>query len=170
MVLIMIKLYFQDISNVNQIQIKLPKMNKIKCLFFSLFCLFSLLVNGQKSVESEIIQLSKLKNQWMMSRDSGSLKKVFHKQLLYIHSSNKIDDYEAMMGSLANMEVRIVKQDLSEPVVRTEKNAAVLTGKLTLGLNISGKSSELNLLITEVWIKKGKKWMLWSRHGTRLSP
>ena len=138
--------------------------------YFILFCCCWLTIQtfGQKTIETRLIELSKKKNQWMIDRDSQALKEVFDPELLYIHSSSKVDDYSLMMKSLENKDTKLFLQDLSEPKVRIRQNFAVLTGKLALGVDTKGQLSEFNLIITEVWNRKNKRWVLWSRHATRL--
>jgi len=143
-------------------------MYSVKYFILLGVCWLSIQTFGQKSIETKIIELSKQKNQWMIDRDSQSLKGVFDRELLYIHSSSKVDDYTTMMKSLESKDTKLFRQDLSEAKVRNLKDVAVLTGKLALGVDTKGQISEFNLILTEVWLKKNKRWVLWSRHATRI--
>lgn len=143
-------------------------MKKDKFIILLICSFYGLILTGQSKLEQKIIELSRSKNQWMIDRDSLALKSVFDRELIYIHSSSKVDDYNAMMKSMESSDTKLFRQELSDPRVRIRNNIAILTGKLALGVDTKGQKSEFNLVITEIWNRKNKNWVLWSRHATRL--
>lgn len=139
----------------------------MKKLIFYILTLLSLNAFGQKSEAKSIIMLSQKKNQLMIDKDTNALKKIFTEDIKYIHSNGKIDNLSSLLNSIGRKENKIFRQDLSQPEVRLKNKVAILVGNLAFSAVNKENKLEYDLVITEVWLKKKKKWVLWTRHASR---
>ncbi len=114
------------------------------------------------------VTISLQKNQFMLAKDTSSLKQVLHPNLRFIHSNGKIDIKQDLVNTIGDPDILLQAYDFTDIEVRSEKNMAILIGKLHYKALNNGTTQESNLLITEVWVNRKKKWQLISRHANRL--
>jgi hypothetical protein len=144
-------------------------MNKMKKTIFMIFFIsFLVNVSGQNKTINQVIALSKSKNEWMIQKDTVRLKEIFSKDLKYIHSNGKVDNLSSIIKTVGSINSIIQKQELFDEDVRLSKNMAVLNGKLHFSAIHNDQILNYTLIITEVWHKKHKSWLLWSRHASRV--
>lgn len=58
--------------------------------------------------------------------------------------------------------------DMKDTAVRVSGNVAVVTGKVDLHQNASGKKSVTNLAVMTVWVKGPQGWKMIGRQATRV--
>jgi hypothetical protein len=138
---------------------------KIKRFLVTVFVL--ILCSSLFGQQNEVLFQSRLKNKLMIEKDTNGLKSVLCTDLLYIHSSGKVDDLASILATVGGKDNKILRQDLRNEKIRIQKNIAILTGILAFKSQNKENISEYDLIITEVWKKEKKKWLLWSRHATR---
>ncbi|HMP32042.1 MAG TPA: nuclear transport factor 2 family protein [Saprospiraceae bacterium] len=130
---------------------------------------YSGVIIAQSSLDQQIVSLSRAKNEWMIQKDTFNLQNVFTKDLQYVHSSGRVDNYSSILKIVGSKESNIIKQELYDASVRVNKSSAVLIGKLRFKALHNNEDLDYTLYITEVWIKQKRKWKLWSRHASTLS-
>lgn len=108
------------------------------------------------------------KNQFMLAKDTSSLKKVLHADLRFIHSNGKIDLKQDLVNAIGDPNILLQVYDFNDIEVRSQKNMALLVGKLHYKSLNNGAKQESNLLVTEVWTKHKKQWQLIARHANKL--
>lgn len=117
--------------------------------------------------EQEIINLSKKKWQWMADKKADTLAALFHDNAMFVH----------MGGSWGKeQEVNIIKSggihykhaEIQETSVKFIGNTAILLSKIRLLAVVGGNEVTNPFMVTEVYVKEGKKWFLGSLSFTRL--
>lgn len=137
-------------------------------VFILLAMLISDFVLAQSKAERYILNLSKRKFDWLIQKQRDSLDLLLDNRLMYIHSNgwtqSKVEVFDDMQsGKLVYKHV-----DIDATQVRLYGNTAIVTGTGRFQGSREDKEFDLPLSYTEVYVKKGKRWLLVSRHSNRL--
>lgn len=148
---------------------------KKKYTYRVVMVLFFLLIKNlpvysqQSPAEKYLVELHEKKFRWMTEKKTDSLSTVLDDRLLYIHSNGWVQNKKEMMDDLKSGKLTINGIKINEAAVRIYKNnTGIITGKGIFNVVINNKEAELNLLYTEVYIKKKNNWLLVSRHACKL--
>jgi hypothetical protein len=117
----------------------------------------------------EVITLSRKKFDWLINRQADSLTWLLDENVMYIHSNGWVQTKREVLEDMHSGKLVYKRVDIKEDQVRLYKNAALVTGTGRFS-GINGENEfDLNLVYTEVYIrKKRKQWVLVSRHANRL--
>ncbi len=138
-------------------------------LLFIVFLLFSLPAFAQLVKNEELIlDLSRKKFNWMVSLQTDSLATILDDQLVYIHSNGWAQSKKEVLvdfisGKLSYQSIEVVESSIS-----LFDKTAIVIGKGKFTGAVSGISFSMNLLYTEVYIRKGYHWLLASRHANKM--
>ena len=119
------------------------------------------------STEQEIINLSKKKWLWMSEKNVDSLTVLFHEKSVFVH----------MGGSWGKeQEINIIKSggiwyknaEIQETSVQIIGKTAILLDKIRLTAIVGGNEVINPFMVTEVYVKQGKRWELCSLSFTKL--
>ena len=130
------------------------------------FCTFS--VFSQTPQEKEVLTLSKKKFSWLVNKQLDSLGNVLDEQLMFIHSSGWTETKQEILADLQSGKLTYKNIDVLQSSVRLFGDCAVVTGKGKFVAVADGKELIVDLMYTEVYVKKKKQWLLASRHANRL--
>ncbi|MCK6616709.1 MAG: nuclear transport factor 2 family protein [Cyclobacteriaceae bacterium] len=125
-------------------------------------------VSGQINDQKEVLWLFHKKFEWLKNHQFDSLRWMLDDNLMYIHSNGWVETKADVIDDLKTGKLVYRKVDIMEASVRLYENTAIVTGKGAFAGVNSGAEFSLNLLFTEVYIKKGGRWLLASRHANRL--
>lgn len=113
----------------------------------------------QNSVEQEIINLSKVKWQWMADKNVEELAKLFHDESKFVHMSGswkKARELEIIeSGSIWYKNTIVHDTD-----VEIVDNTAVVWNRITLEAHVRGNDVSNEFTATEVYVKLGDIWKL----------
>ncbi|MFM9986100.1 MAG: nuclear transport factor 2 family protein [Flavobacteriales bacterium] len=138
-------------------------------ILFVLVCQFSTRVFAQQTPqEQQIIQLSKKKFEWLIVKNTDSLTMVFDDQTQYVHSNGWIQTKQEVLADVVSGKLNYTEVIVTEASVRTYPGMAILIGKGKFSGIVNKNLFTMELLYTEVYVKKGMKWLLASRHANRL--
>ncbi len=141
-----------------------------KSLLTSSLILITVLFSfGQSKEAGQRVQdLAKKKFQWMIDRRIDSLAAVLDDQLKYIHSNGLTQSKSDVLEDLKSGKVTYQDIEVREIEVRVYEGAAIVTGKGKFSGVNNATPFEVNLLFTEVYVWKNKRWRLASRHASKL--
>ena len=108
------------------------------------------------------------KFRWMELQQLDSLSAFLHPDLKYIHSNGWIESKDDVLKDLQSGKLVYQKVQVQEAQVRQIAQTAIVTGKGNFKVVMDGKSLDIILLYTEVYVKQKKQWLLISRHANRL--
>ena len=141
-------------------------MNKILLL-----CSFFLAIFATSSGQSkeDLLKAESLRFKAQVSKDSGYLKQVLDKDLVYLHSSGKKDDRQSYIASLFNGQLSYLSIDPEEMNAVIDGKIAWITGKARAKVKVeSGQELNLHLSYLDVYKYHDGRWQMVAWQSTRL--
>ncbi len=133
------------------------------------FVHFSVLGLAQSSAAGQsILTLSKKKFDWIVSKNVDSLKNLLDDRLTYVHSNGWIQSKQEVFDDFASGKLDYQKIEISEASARIYDHTAIVIGKGKFSGQVNKNPFALDLLYTEIYIYKDRKWLLASRHSSKL--
>jgi len=132
---------------------------------FTLLVLCSFVVASAQTEEAKVIQASKDLHKALVSQNKASLNQITDKALSYGHSNGWIQTKATLVSDFESG--RITYHSITEDSVSAAINgnlASVRFNGVYVATN-NGVKSENRLKVLEVWVKKGNRWILFSRQG-----
>lgn len=126
------------------------------------------IAHAQTKEEQAVLKVFNKKFEWLINKQSDSLKAILDDRLMYFHSNGWMQLKQDVLDDLQSGKLIYKSVEVREVLVRIYSNAAIVTGKGKFIGSISENSFEVDLLFTEVYVLKNKKWILTSRQATRL--
>jgi hypothetical protein len=123
---------------------------------------------AQTREETNVLELSKRKFEWLIHQQADSLLDVLDDRLMYIHSSGWSQSKTEVLEDMQSGRLVYRKVEVREAQVRLYTNTAIVTGKGRFSGAREGNEFDIDLCYTEVNVLKAKKWVLVSRHANRL--
>ncbi len=143
---------------------------EMKNIFIAVLLMFVLSsMQGQnkkiKSLENSFDKLIEL----LENPSEIGLKNLISPDVVYSHSSGKVDTRESLMSGLLSGESDFVKIDISNRVIKkVGKSSYVVTHNLSASTNNGGKLGEIKLFVLTVWENKKDNWQLIARQATKI--
>ncbi|MBX2969701.1 MAG: nuclear transport factor 2 family protein [Cyclobacteriaceae bacterium] len=125
-------------------------------------------VSAQSKTEKYVLSLSKRKFDWLIQKQRDSLELLLDDRLMYIHSNGWSQSKKEVFDDMQSGKLIYKQIELKETQVRLYQNTAVVTGTGRFMGSREGNEFDLPLSYTEVYVKKGNRWLLVSRHANRL--
>jgi hypothetical protein len=119
--------------------------------------------NGQK-----IIDLDKKRMDAMAQKDIATLNAVLADELIYTHSSARLDTKQSLVGAMqsgATVYTAVVPSDVK---AQDFGNVVVLTGLARISVVSSGKPNSFSVRFTDVYVNKGGQWQMVTWQSTRV--
>lgn len=139
----------------------------------TLFLLFLIIISAQwffaqnTSAEKEIIDLSKLKWQWMSDKNVDTLDILFHEKAVFVHMGGSWGT-EQELNIIKSGGIWYKKADIHEVSVNIIDDTAILLNRIDLLAEVGGNEVTNPFMVTEVYIKQEGNWKLSSLSFTRL--
>lgn len=145
-------------------------MNRQKFFLVCIGLLLTSFAYSQELTSSErkILELSKRKFTWLIEKDYDSLNLMLDDRLMYVHSNGWIQSKKEVIDDLKSGKLIYKNITVKEATIRTYAKSSVVNGLGTFEGVTDGNAFTIELRYTEVYIKKGSKWMLASRHANRM--
>jgi hypothetical protein len=143
-------------------------MKKLYLFVFVVFQLSNSAFAQQPNQEEQIIRLSKRKFEWLVAKNIDSLKTVLDDQTRYVHSNGWIQTKQEVLDDVVSGKLDYRDVIVIEANVRLFPNVAILVGKGQFSGIVNKNPFTMSLLYTEVYVKKGAKWQLASRHANKM--
>jgi len=116
--------------------------------------------------EQEIINLSKLKWQWMADRNVDSLTVLFDEKSVFVHMGGSWGKTPEI-NTIKSGGIWYKKADIHSVSVNIIGNTAILLNNITLLAVVGGNEVTNPFIVTEVYIKMNGKWLLGSLSFTK---
>ena len=103
------------------------------------------------------------------TKDSITLEKYFAKDLVYEHSSGKVENRQQAISGIIHNQSKYEEDILPTPVSVVEKGDSVVTKKVFKAAEkkADGTTGQLNITIELTWIKENGDWKLIRRKATK---
>jgi ketosteroid isomerase-like protein len=102
------------------------------------------------------------------SGDEATLNKLLSPDLIYVHSSAKMENKAECIAALVKGKPDF--QLAPGAHVNLYGNTAVVHGRMVANVTQNGSPAKLELDHLQVWVKSGKNWQMVARHTSRVQP
>lgn len=134
---------------------------------FSILLLFSALVTAAQTDEEKLTVTLKEFHQALVKKKTVSVNQQTDKALSYGHSNGWVETKNEMIKNLETGYIRYqsYKEDSIQVVVNG--NMAHARFIADIGATLNGNTAVYHLKVLEVWVKKGKRWVLFARQAVK---
>jgi ketosteroid isomerase-like protein len=119
--------------------------------------------NGQA-----IIDLDKKRMYAMAEKDFATLNAVLADDLIYTHSSARLDTKASLIGNMQSGSTVYTSVEPSEVKAQDLGDAVVLTGVAQIKVVSQGKPNAFGVRFTDVYAKRNGRWQMVTWQSTRL--
>lgn len=123
--------------------------------------------SSKTNTEQEIINLSKMKWQWMADKNVDELADLFHEKAEFVHMGGSWGT-EQELNIIKSGGIWYKKADIQEVSVNIIDNTAILLNRITLLAEVGGNEVTNPFEVTEVYVKENGTWKLGSLSFTKL--
>lgn len=116
----------------------------------------------------EIIALDKKRMDAMCNRDVATLNALIADDLIYTHSSARIDTKQSLIGNMEAGTTVYTRMEPSEVKAQALGDAVVLTGVAQVGVTSNGRPITFGIRFIDVYANKGGRWQMVAWQSTRL--
>ncbi|HEX3862367.1 MAG TPA: nuclear transport factor 2 family protein [Stellaceae bacterium] len=119
--------------------------------------------NGQA-----IIDLDRKRMTAMAEKDIKTLNEVISDDLVYTHSSARLDTKASLIGNMESGSTVYTSVVPSDVKAQDLGDTVVLTGSCRISVNANGRPNSFGVRFTDVYANKGGKWQMVTWQSTRL--
>jgi hypothetical protein len=138
-------------------------MNKI---FLILFLITAVAANAQTD-EAKLTATIKEFHQALVKKNTVSINQQTDKALSYGHSNGWVETKTDMIKNIETnyISYNSIKEDSMNMVINGNMANARFVSDINVTLN--GNNMMIHLKVLEVWVRKGKRWLLFARQAVR---
>lgn len=115
-----------------------------------------------------IIELDRKRMTAMAEKDIATLNAVLADDLIYTHSSARLDTKQSLIGNMESGATVYNSVEPSDVKGQDLGSAVVLTGVARIRVTSGGKPNAFGVRFTDVYANKGGKWQMVTWQSTRL--
>ena len=119
--------------------------------------------NGQT-----IIDLDKKRMHAMAAKDVATLEKVLADDLIYTHSSARLDTKQSLIGNMVSGSTVYTSVEPSEVKAQDLGDTVVLTGIAQIKVTANGTANAFGVRFTDVYARRNGSWQMVTWQSTRL--
>jgi ketosteroid isomerase-like protein len=119
--------------------------------------------NAQK-----IIDLDRQRMTAMAKKDVAALTKILSDDLIYTHSSARLDTKKSLIGAMESGSTVYTSVEPSDVVAQDLGDTVVLTGVAAISVNSGGAPNSFRVRFTDVYANKGGQWQMVTWQSTKL--
>jgi ketosteroid isomerase-like protein len=115
-----------------------------------------------------IIELDRQRMNAMAEKDVATLQKILSDDLIYTHSSARMDTKASLIGAMQSGATVYTSVEPSEVVAQDLGNAVVLTGVAAISVNAGGTPNSFRVRFTDVYANQSGTWRMVTWQSTKL--
>ena len=115
-----------------------------------------------------IIELDRKRMTAMAEKDIATLNEVIADDLVYTHSSARLDTKASLIGAMESGKTVYSAVVPSDVKAQDCGDAVVLTGTARISVNSGGNAMNFGVRFTDVYAKRGDRWQMVAWQSTRL--
>jgi ketosteroid isomerase-like protein len=116
-----------------------------------------------------IIELDRKRMKAMADKDIATLQTLLSDDLIYCHSSARLDTKQSLIGAMQSGATVYTGVDPSDVKAQDLGDAVVLTGIARIQVMSNGKPNAFSVRFTDVYGKQGGNWRMVTWQSTRLA-
>ena len=117
----------------------------------------------------KIIELDRRRMTAMAEKDVATLNKLLSDDLIYTHSSARLDTKQSLIGAMESGATVYTSVEPSDVKAQDLGDAIVLTGVAAISVNAGGTANSFRVRFTDVYANKGGEWQMVTWQSTRLA-
>ncbi|GAB3930360.1 nuclear transport factor 2 family protein [Mucilaginibacter myungsuensis] len=141
-------------------------MKKLLSLFIAVLCTVGSF--AQTKDEQEVTAAVDFLKKAMIDGDRANLAKIAAEELVYGHSSGKVQNKAEFVEGIASGGSDFVTIDLTDQLIKVSGNTAVVHHKLSAQTNDGGKPGSAKIGVMLVFQKQKGQWKLLARQAFKL--
>jgi len=110
------------------------------------------------AAEAELLRLDDERARAMIAADTATLERLMSDDIVYTHSSGRLDSKKSFIASIAGGTVKYRRINRKEAAASLREGFAFLTGAVEIDVETGGKVLNLNLRFSNVWERTAKGW------------
>src|SRR5580693_424515 len=115
-----------------------------------------------------VIELDKKRMTAMAQKDYASLNDLLADDLVYTHSSARLDTKRSLIGNMQSGSTVYTSVVPSNVKAQDLGDTVVLTGECKISVNAGGRPNSFGVRFTDVYANKGGKWQMVTWQSTKL--
>jgi hypothetical protein len=115
-----------------------------------------------------VIELDKKRMTAMAQKDYTSLNEILADDLVYTHSSARLDTKQSLIGNMQSGSTVYTAVVPSDVKAQDLGDTVVLTGSCRISVNAGGRPNNFGVRFTDVYAKRGGRWQMVTWQSTRL--
>lgn len=119
--------------------------------------------NGQM-----VLDLDRQRMEAMCRQDAAGLRELLADDLVYTHSSARLDTKQSLIGGMESGSTVYTAIDPSDVKAQDCGSAVVLTGSAQIRVSSGGKPLAFGVRFTDVWANREGRWQMVAWQSTRL--
>lgn len=123
---------------------------------------------AQSKTETEIIDLSKKRIEWLLENKADSLAALYDENSITVHGNGMIKTAKEQLDDVKGGKITYKSIDVKENTVQDFGNTAVLVGKGVFKISLNGQDMIYNMVYMEAYQKKDNQWKLIARQASEL--
>ena len=133
----------------------------------SLLVLFNFVFANAQTEEEKLTTTLKEFHQALVNKNTASINQQTDKALSYGHSNGWVETKTDVIKDLETG--YIVYHSYKEDSLKITINESVANARFVADVRatLNGNDTNVHLKVLEVWVKKGKRWILFARQGVR---
>jgi Domain of unknown function (DUF4440) len=133
----------------------------------SLLLLFVFVFANAQTEEEKLTKTMKEFHQALVNKNTVSINQQTDKALSYGHSNGWVETKEDVIKDLETG--YIVYQSYKEDSLKITMNGSMANVRFVADINATmrGNTTTFHLKVLEVWVKKGKRWLLFARQAVK---
>ena len=138
-------------------------MKRILLLLFAFSCGFA----DAQTEEEKLTTALKEFHQSLVNKNTASINQQTDRALSYGHSNGWVETKADMIKDLETG--YIVYHSFKEDSLKITINDSIANARFVADVRatMNGNDTNVHLKVLEVWVKKGKRWILFARQGVR---
>ena len=105
----------------------------------------------------------------MTKKQLDSLNNILDPRVVYVHSNGWQQNKKEIIDDLKSGKLIMNNVVVTEARARVYKGAVIINGKGKFDVMVDGKAVVLDLLYTEVYVRKNAGWLLVTRHANKIN-
>jgi len=118
--------------------------------------------------EQKIVDLDRKRMSAMAQKDVTTLKALLSDELVYTHSSARLDTKQSLIGAMESGATVYTAVEPSDVKAQDLGDAVVLTGSCRISVMSNGRPNAFGVRFTDVYANKGGQWQMVAWQSTRL--
>jgi uncharacterized protein DUF4440 len=104
----------------------------------------------------------------MSQGDVGTLNALIADELVYTHSSARLDTKQSLIENMQSGKTRYTAVVPSDVKAQDYGDTVVLTGVARISVNSGGNAMNFGVRFTDIWVNKGSNWQMVAWQSTKL--